>query len=89
MNETYKPASHVAWRRIDEEIVVLNLSNSDYYSLNGVGARMWELLSEGHPAEKVAALVAQEYGAPPKEVCADVDEFLGKLNQERLLEPAL
>lgn len=88
MNKSYKAAGHVAWRRVDEEVVVLDLDSSVYYSLNDTGSRIWELLAAGHPVEKVASLVAEEYGAAAPDVARDADALLKELLRDKLLAPA-
>ena len=87
-NKSYKAAGHVAWRRVDDEVVVLDLDSSAYYSLNDTGSRMWELLAAGHPLDKVVSLVADEYGHASADVSRDADALLKELLREKLVVPA-
>jgi hypothetical protein len=34
-------------RTVGDETVILDLANGTYYGLDPVGARMWQLMSEG------------------------------------------
>ena len=88
MKETYKVASHIAWRRVDNEIVVLDLESSLYYSFNDTGARIWELLAERATLEQAVVRVADEYNAPQKTIEKDAHDFLTGLRREKLLVPA-
>lgn len=88
MNGAFRPAPRLAWRRIEDEVVLLRLDTSAYYSLNGTGSRVWELLCEGRPPEKAAALLAREYGVPLPAALRDVAALVRDLRRQKLLEPA-
>ena len=77
-----------AWRRVDDEIVILDLNTSVYYSLDEVGARMWELLLDGLAPDEVAGRICDEYDAAPARARADLDELVALLRRESLLVPA-
>jgi hypothetical protein len=83
--KSYKAAPHAAWRRVEDEIVILDLNTSLYYSLNEVGARVWELLNEGHSREDVARSIVEEYDADHKAAAKDIDSLIKELSQEKLL----
>ncbi|MBI3547450.1 MAG: PqqD family protein [Elusimicrobia bacterium] len=83
--ETYKIAPHAAWRRVEDEIVVLDLNTSVYYSLSESGARAWELLAESLPVEKIAERLTEEYEVSAKAAERDVRDLVGELRQEKLL----
>ena len=85
MDQSYKPAGNVAWRRVAEEVVVLDLDTSVYYSFNHSGARIWELLAESLAPRQVAARVAEEYDEAAALVARDVEALLKQLRAEKLL----
>lgn len=86
--KTYKVPPHAAWRRVDDEIVILDLNTSVYYSLNEVGARMWELLAESLPPEEVAKRVCAEYDTTPKVARKDLEGLIAELRRQELLVAA-
>lgn len=88
MKESYKVAPHAAWRRVDDEIVVLDLNSSVYYSLNDSGARAWELLAESLPVELVAERMAEEYETDPRSIQKDLRELVSELRREKLVVAA-
>lgn len=88
MGKKYKAAAHVAWRRINQEVVVLDLNTSVYYSLNETGADMWELLAKSMNPDKVSAEIAARYERESKAVERDLDAFVKSLCGKKLLEPA-
>lgn len=88
MAQVYKVPSHIAWRRVEEEVVLLDLNTSVYYSLNSVAARMWELLAESRGVEEMARQVAVEFEEDPAQVSKDAAEFVQDLSRQKLVEPA-
>jgi hypothetical protein len=85
MNDKYEPASHVAWRRVDEEVVVLDLNTSVYYAFNESAARIWELLCDGKSLERVVETIVAEFDSPPATVKKDVQALLKDLRAEKLM----
>jgi hypothetical protein len=88
MTNKFKVAGHVAWRRVGEEVVVLDLNSSTYYSLNETGAAMWELFAKSASLEEVAKRVAEDYDAAADKVKKDADGLLKRFCKAHLLEPA-
>ena len=68
--------------------VLLDVKNGKYFSLNGVGADIWEGLQGGLSVPEIEARIEREYGAPPERVKADVAAFLGRLHTEKLVHAA-
>jgi pyrroloquinoline quinone biosynthesis protein D len=75
----------IVWRRGDEDIVVLDPSNGNYFSLDEVGGRVWELCNGERSAGQIAETLAKEYDAPTGEIERDVLELLEELRREGLL----
>lgn len=48
-------------RYVGEETVILNLESGVYYGLDRVGARMWQLLSEGGTLAGVCDTMQEEF----------------------------
>lgn len=83
----YRPSSEVVSTEIDEEeSVLLSLETQQYYSLNETGARIWELLSDGHDAEAIAAALTEEWATTQEEALEYVQSFLRELSDEGLVE---
>ncbi len=83
----YKHAPHVAWRRVEDESVLLNVDTSDYYSLDPVATEIWERIGKGQRAGKIAVSVAESYGMPKSKVSKDTQSFISSLLKEKLLLP--
>jgi hypothetical protein len=75
---------------LGEGSALLNLRTNIYYSLNAVGAFVWEVLGESGPKPiAFAALVArvrEAYAAPAGQVEADLARLVGELEQAGLVQ---
>lgn len=82
-----KHAPEVAWRRVEDEVVILDLKNSIYYSLSAVGARIWELIGKGTGLEEIVQKVGNEYSAKENTIRRDLKNLLERLRKEKLIVP--
>lgn len=78
----------IAARVLDGEAIMINLAKGIYYSLDGVGGRIWELLEEGRSAAEMADAIALEFDVTAERARADVDRILGELQAEDALRTA-
>ena len=79
-----KPSQHVASRKIEDETVILDLQTSDYFLLNEVGSRIWELLQEGKDEDEIVKALEREFTVDGKKARKDVGAFMGQLKKERI-----
>lgn len=68
------------------EAVVLSLGKNEYYGLDEVGAKIWELLREPRRVSDIRDVVMQEYEVDSDTCERDLIEFLERLQLEGLLE---
>lgn len=85
-NFSVSKAKDVVWRRIDDKVIILNLSTSHYYTLELVGIRIWELCEERRNLEEIAELIAREFSAPIKRVKRDLIDLVLDIKNEGLIE---
>lgn len=86
-NPRFRQAGNVAWRRVQDEAVILDLESSVYYSLNEIAALIWELLEKGNTADQIVEHIIEEYAVEPGSAKKDVSEFLRHLDKEKLILP--
>lgn len=72
-------------QRAESTLVLLDLDTGEYYALNEVGGRVWELCDGVRSVSEVMATIRDEYEAPAETIEADVLEVLGELTDEGLL----
>jgi hypothetical protein len=68
-----------------DALVLLNLLNGKYFTLESVGRRIWELSDGMRSLEEIIAAICTEYQADPDVVRADARELLGDLGDEGLV----
>jgi hypothetical protein len=79
-------APDVLFRTIGDEAVLLNLRTEMYLGLDPVGTRMWTVL---HDSPSIAAgyeALRVEYDVAPDVLRRDVEEFVGELLDQSLIE---
>ena len=65
--------------------VLLHPQTGEYYTLDEIGSRVWELCDGERTVAEIAASIAKEYDAPASEIERDVLELLNDLQAEQLL----
>ena len=90
MNLTDKvsiPAQVMA-RDVGGETVILNLESGVYFGLDPVGARIWQLLSEGKTLAEVGNAMVGEYEVSREDIERDVRSLVEALQMQKLVEIA-
>ncbi len=78
----------VAAKVIDGEAIIMNLSNGLYFSMDKVGASVWELMENGHSVGEITDTLGGHFGADPETVQGDLTHLLGELVAEGLIHEA-
>lgn len=86
--QVFKHAGRVAWRKVSDEAVILDVETAAYFSLDGVGLRIWELIGEKRSVDEISRELAEEYDAPEETIRRDCEELIGRLRKEKIVEPA-
>jgi hypothetical protein len=87
-NAAPQPHPDVAWRRVDDEAVLVHLKTNRIYSLNPTGARLWELISAGNDREAAEAALIEEFDVEEGELRNEVAAVLEELVKEGLIREA-
>jgi len=66
-------------------LVLLDLEGGEYYALDEVSARVWELCDGAHGVTAIAEHIGTEYDAPVSTIYEDVLGFLEEMLDENLL----
>lgn len=79
-------APDVMFRAVGDECVLLNLSSELYLGLDPIGTRMWNVLMSASDIQSAFDALLAEYDAEPDQLRQDLLEFLGKLQENGLIE---
>lgn len=86
LHHCFRPREEeVASKVIDGEAIIINLANGVYYSMDKVGAFVWDLLQAGHTLEEVIAAVTAQYDVSRSQAESNVQELVQELVQENLI----
>jgi hypothetical protein len=82
----FRPKSEeVAAKVMDGEAIIINLTNGIYYSTDGIGGLVWEMIEGGHNLEEIGSAVLARYEVSSKQAHADVERLISELIQEDLV----
>jgi hypothetical protein len=85
MDARVTAAECVRWRQFDDELVMVDLQGGEYFALNAVGARMWDLLASGKTLAETATALASEYNAGQDEILGDCTKLADELLKRGLI----
>ena len=86
VRDTVRVLPRIAFRRVGDEMALVNLDTGVYYGLDAVGARMWELLAGDGRLHAVAARMQEEFDVAPDQLEADVIRLASELLAKGLVE---
>ena len=79
-------SGEVVAREMGGEMVLLDLASGQYFGLDPVGMRVWELLSERpHTLAELCNVIETEFEAPRDQIEADLLLLAGELGKQDLI----
>jgi len=81
-----KISDNVVWRDLDGEIVILNLTSGVYFSVDGVGTRIWILMSEQVATEEIVRQLIAEFDVEEAQLRSDMESLVKDLAGQGLIE---
>ena len=80
-------APKVIHETIDGETVIVNLDSGNYYSLDAIGADIWDSVGKGVPADHIIEDISCRYTGEREEINRAVCQFFDELLKEGLISP--
>jgi hypothetical protein len=68
-------SDEVLYQEVGDEAVLLDLSSEQYFGLDPVGTRIWNLLDGESRLEDIHATLADEYDADPAQIGDDLQSL--------------
>jgi coenzyme PQQ synthesis protein D (PqqD) len=78
--------SSVLSREVQGEAILLHLDTGEYFGLNEVGARIWQLIIEKGDLGEVESAMRAEFDAGEPQISSDLDRLVDELVRKQLLE---
>ena len=76
----------ITWREIDGDLVILDLRSSTYLTANASGTVLMRQLTEERTMRQLVQALVDAFGIPALRAQADVQAFVGELDERGLLE---
>jgi len=70
---------------LDGEKVMMNLEKGQYFMMNEVGSRIWDIIKEPIKVSEIINALTSEYDVDSKTCEDNVVDFLGRLNNADLI----
>lgn len=86
LNQTVKIMPNVLSQGVSGETVLLDLKGENYFGLDIVGTRVWQLLQEQDDVQKIYGTMLEEYDVDAVQLQNDLSELIKKLVDAGLVE---
>jgi hypothetical protein len=74
------------FNKIDGEIVMLSIENNEYFGMDKVGSRIWELLEKPLSFKILIETLMSEFEVSSEQCTEDSLLFLKRLEEKKLIE---
>jgi len=80
-----KRTAQVIAQKASNDWLLLNMEDGNYFSLNEIGGRIWELCDGNRSVSQLAAALAAEYDTSTEVLEKDILELLEHLQNGKLI----
>jgi len=85
MNQNVQVMPDVLSQEVSGETVLLDLNNENYFGLNEVGTRIWQLLQSEDNLDKIYDILLDEYDVEAKQLKQDFDDIIKQLVESKII----
>ncbi len=71
--------------KMDEEVVMLSIQNSEYYGLNEIGSTIWEMIEKPVQVETLMLQLMEEYEVERRQAESDILSLLNDLYNKKIV----
>jgi hypothetical protein len=86
ITERVRVPEHVLTRVVDDELVLLNLRDEEFYGLDKVGATIWQALNDSATVSEAVSALLGEFEVDRAVLAGDVEALLIELRARGLVE---
>ena len=86
LNKKIILSDDVISQEVSGETVLLDLASENYFGLDEVGTRIWQLIKEDGDLELIVKTLLEEYDVSEETLTADVDTLLGEISTLGLIK---
>ena len=86
LQKKYTKDPNIVFRKVVDECILVPIKQKadeldSIFTLNNVGSRIWELIDGEKSVTDIREILIDEYEVTTKEAEADLQDFIGKLEQ--------
>ena len=82
MNSIITVSPNVLYKRLGEEVILINLETDRIFSLNQTGAKTWELIESTHSFDEVKKGLAEVYDVTPDALELELVQIIDSFTAE-------
>jgi len=76
----------VLYQQVGDEVVLLNMTTQEYFSLDRVGSDVWQLLMEHRDLAAVGKQLAATYSVDEQTALSDIHAMISEMTAANLLK---
>ena len=81
MKAVYSRNSKTISGRLHDELVMMDLEQGKYFSLNPVATRVWDLLEKPMDSAEICSVLMDEYDVNTEQCVIEVEELLEEMEK--------
>lgn len=70
---------------IDGEAVLVNMENGSYYSIDSVGAVVWDYIERGLSSSQIVEAISEQYAGERADITTGIEQLIDDLQSEQLI----
>lgn len=87
MTQFHVNSPNVIHETIDGEVVLINLETGSYYSIDHIGAIVWDHLKKGLNSNQIVTAIVSQFDGEQADISAGIQRLLDDLQVEQLIVP--
>lgn len=91
IDKLFKKSEDIVCRKIGEDMILVPITNNvgdmeSIYTLNTVGARIWELIDGNNSAGDIGKIICSEFEVTDTQIQSDLIEFLDSMEKIKAIK---
>lgn len=85
MKRRYICPEKYAWRKMENEVVILDVPSGDFFVLNETASIIWEALMTQEEPEEISQRITEEFTIPANLALQEINEVLHRFKKDGFL----
>lgn len=89
LSATVKRNDAIVFTDLDDTIVMMDVDEGQYYELDPIAARIWNIIENGQAVESICKTLAEEFDVDPNTCQQETLEFLQAASEQSIVQVQL